>query len=141
MKTPTATRPSACTPSWYGEPVYRSPPWPTPTVAASAGTARSPVASVPQTPARPCTATAPIGSSMPRRSTSGTATTAIAAATKPIRTAAQGATNPHAAVTATSAARTPFSIIETSGLRRTSHATQIPPTPPAAAARFVVSAT
>ena len=65
----------------------------------------------------------------------------MAAATKPISTAAHGATKPHAAVTATSAARTPLSIIETSGLRRTSHATQIPPTPPAAAARFVVSAT
>jgi len=55
--------------------------------------------------------------------------------------AAHGATKPQAAVTATSAASTPLSIIETSGLRRTSHATQIPPTPPAAAARFVVSAT
>ena len=32
--------------------------------------ANRPVASVPQTPARPCTATAPIGSSMPSRSTS-----------------------------------------------------------------------
>ena len=37
--------------------------------AASAGTANRPVASVPQTPARPCTATAPIGSSIPIRST------------------------------------------------------------------------
>ena len=42
---------------------------------------------------------------------------------------------------ATSAAMTPFSIIDTSGLRSTSHAAPIPPRAPAAAATFVVSAT
>jgi Amt family ammonium transporter len=36
---------------------------------------------------------------------------------------------------------TPFSIIETSGLRSSSHAAVMPPIPPAAAAMFVVSAT
>jgi hypothetical protein len=61
--------------------------------------------------------------------------------TSPITTAAQGATNPDAAVTATSAASTPFNIIEMSGFRSTTHALTMPLTAPAAAARFVVSAT
>jgi len=78
---------------------------------------------------------------MPMRSTSGTATTAITAAKKPITIAAQGATKPEAAVIATSAAMTPFSIIETSGFFSTSQAVAIPPSAPAAAATFVVSAT
>ena len=78
---------------------------------------------------------------MPIRSTQSTPTTAMNPETVPIRTAAHGATNPDAAVIATSAASTPFSIIEMSGLRRISHALTIPPTAPAAAARFVVSAT
>ncbi len=56
-------------------------------------------------------------------------------------TAAHGATNPDAAVIATRAAITPLSIIETSGLRSTSQAAPIPPSAPAAAAMFVVSAT
>ena len=55
--------------------------------------------------------------------------------------AAHGATKPDAAVTATSAASTPLSIIEMSGFLRTSQAVVIPPSAPAAAARFVVSAT
>ena len=63
------------------------------------------------------------------------------AATPPITSAAHGATKPHAAVTATSAATAPFSIIERSGLRITSHAVSTPPSAPAAAATFVVSAT
>ena len=57
-----------------------------------------------------------------------------------VTTAAHGATKPKPAVIATSAAITPFSIIETSGLRSTSQA-PMPPSAPAAAARFVVSAT
>ncbi len=61
--------------------------------------------------------------------------------TSPITAAAQGATKPQAAVIATRAAMTPFSIIEMSGLRMMSHAETIPPSAPAAAARFVVSAT
>ena len=108
---------------------------------ASAGTAKIPVASVPQTPAMPWTATAPIGSSMRARSTASTPTTAIAPATKPITIAAQGATKPHAAVTATSAATTPLRVIERSGFLITSHETITPPRPPAAAATFVVRAT
>jgi hypothetical protein len=48
------------------------------------------------------------------------ATTAITPETSPMTTAAHGATKPEAAVTATSAARTPFSIIEMSGFRSTS---------------------
>ena len=70
-----------------------------------------------------------------------TPTTAIAPATKPIRIAAHGATKPQAAVTATSAATTPFSVIERSGFLITSQETSTPPRPPAAAATFVVSAT
>ena len=96
---------------------------------------------MPQTPETPWTATAPIGSSIPIRSTASTPTTAITPETRPITTAAQGATKPLAAVTATSAASTPFSIIEMSGLRSTSQAVSAPLTAPAAAARFVVSAT
>ena len=42
-------------------------------------------------------------------------------ATKPITSAAQGATKAHAAVIATSAAIAPFSIIEMSGFLITSH--------------------
>src|SRR5207247_8166810 len=99
------------------------------------------VATVPQTPETPCTATAPIGSSMPIRSTASTPTTAITPDTSPITTAAHGATNPDAAVTATSAASTPFSIIEMSGFRSTTQAVIAPLIAPAAAARFVVSAT
>ena len=110
-------------------------------VAASAGTANRPVATVPQIPATPCTETAPIGSSIPIRSTASTPTTAITPETSPITTAAHGATKPEAAVTATRAASTPFSIIEMSGLRSTSQAVTAPLTAPAAAARFVVSAT
>src|SRR2546423_752999 len=44
----------------------------------------------------PCTATAPMGSSIPIRSTQSTPTTAIEPATAPITTAAHGATNPDA---------------------------------------------
>jgi hypothetical protein len=44
-------------------------------------------------------------------------------------------------VIATSAARTPFSIIEMSGFLSTSHDARMPPIAPAAAAMFVVSAT
>ena len=62
-------------------------------------------------------------------------------ATRPITIAAHGATKPHAAVIATSAAITPFSIIERSGFLSTIQAVTIPPSAPAAAARFVVSAT
>ena len=89
----------------------------------------------------PCTATAPIGSSIPIRSTAITPTTAIPPETRPITIAAHGATKPDAAVIATSAAITPFSIIEMSGFFRTSHAVIRPPTAPAAAAMFVVKAT
>ncbi len=52
---------------------------PVPRSFASAGTAKRPVASVPQTPESPWTATAPIGSSMPIRSTTRTPTTAMKA--------------------------------------------------------------
>src|SRR5215470_9022273 len=92
-------------------------------------------------PEQPCTATAPIGSSIPIRSTAITPTTAMNPETSPITIAAQGATNPDAAVIATSAARTPFSIIDTSGFLITIHDVRIPPSAPAAAARLVVSAT
>ena len=78
---------------------------------------------------------------MPIRSTNRTPATAIQPDTAPITIAAHGATNPEAAVIATSAARTPFSIIEMSGLRRIHQALARPPTAPAAAAMFVVSAT
>src|SRR3954452_10893037 len=108
---------------------------------ASGCAAKSPQASVPQTPDMPCTATAPIGSSMPIRSTQITPTTAMIPETTPTTTAAHGATNPDAAVTATSAASTPFSIIETSGFLITSHAVSTPASPPAAAAMFAVVAT
>ena len=89
----------------------------------------------------PWTATAPIGSSMPIRSTAITPTTAMKPETRPITTAAHGATKPDAAVIATRAARTPFSIIEMSGFFRTTHAVVTPPIAPAAAAMFVVTAT
>src|SRR6185437_2984525 len=97
--------------------------------------------SVPQTPLIPCTATAPIGSSMPIRSTKITPTTAMKPETSPITIAAQGATNPDAAVIATSAPSAPFSIIEMSGLPSLAHATSTPATAPLAAAMFVVAAT
>ncbi len=128
-------------PSWSNEPVYQSPPVPVARFSASAGTAKMPVASVPHTPAMPCTATAPMGSSIRARSTASTPTTAMPPARKPITIAAHGATKPHAAVTATSAATTPFSVIERSGFLITSHETNTPPSAPAAAATFVVSAT
>ena len=94
VKIPTASRPSACTPSWWKLPVYTSPPVPVARLSASAGTAKIPVASVPQTPARPCTETAPIGSSTRSRSTPSTPSTAIEPATAPITIAAHGATKP-----------------------------------------------
>ena len=90
---------------------------------ASTGTANSPVASVPQTPDMPCTATAPIGSSIPMRSMKITPKTAIPPEPMPITIAAHGATKPDAAVIATSAPSAPFSIIEMSGLPSLSHAT------------------
>ena len=108
---------------------------------ASCGTVKKPSASVPQMPDMPCTATAPTGSSIPIRSTKSTPTTTITPATKPIRIAAHGATNAHAAVIATSAAIAPFSIIERSGFLITIHEVTTAPRTPAAAARFVFSAT
>ena len=107
----------------------------------SSGTVKRPQASVPQTPDMPCTATAPIGSSIPIRSTKITPTTAITPETSPITTAAHGATNPEAAVIATSAAITPFSIIEMSGFFSTTQAVTMPPIAPDAAAMLVVIAT
>jgi hypothetical protein len=62
-------------------------------------------------------------------------------ATSPITMPAHGATKPEAAVIATSAAMTPFSIIERSGFRRTSQAVATAPSAPAAAATLVVTAT
>jgi hypothetical protein len=62
-------------------------------------------------------------------------------ATSPITIAAQGATNAHEAVIATSAAIAPFSIIERSGFRITIQDVATAPMTPAAAARFVFSAT
>jgi hypothetical protein len=62
-------------------------------------------------------------------------------ATRPITIAAHGATNAQAAVIATSAPMAPFSIIERSGFRITSHAVVMAPITPAAAARFVLRAT
>src|SRR2546421_307474 len=59
----------------------------------------------------------------------------------PTETLAHGATTPDAAVIATSAASTPFSIIEMPGFLRTIHAVMKPPRPPAAAAMLVVVAT
>ena len=59
----------------------------------------------------------------------------------PITIAAQGATNAHAAVIATSAAIAPFSIIERSGFLITSQEVMTAPSTPAAAARFVFRAT
>ena len=58
-----------------------------------------------------------------------------------MRIAAHGATNAHAAVIATSAPIAPFSIIERSGFLITIHEVTIAPNTPAAAARFVLSAT
>ena len=78
---------------------------------------------------------------MPSRSTASTPTTTIAPDTSPITIAAHGATNAHAAVIATSAAIAPFSIIERSGFLITSHDVITAPSTPAAAARFVFSAT
>ena len=80
------------------------------------GTAKRPVARVPQTPDMPCTATAPIGSSILIFSTRMTPKTAMKPEPTPITIAAQGATNPEAAVIATRAPRVPLSIIEMSGL-------------------------
>src|SRR3954447_14846151 len=141
VNAPTATMPSACTPSWWKDPVYTRPPVPVARFFASAGTANSPVASVPHTPDMPCTATAPIGSSIPMDSTQITPNTAIVPEPTPITIAAQGATNPDAAVIATSPPSAPFSIIEMSGLPSLAHATSTPATAPLAAAMCVVAAT
>src|SRR3954451_10195269 len=138
---PTATRPSACTPSWWKPPPYTRPLVPVARFDERIGTAKRPHASVPQTPDMPCTATAPIGSSMPIRSTKMTPNTAIAPEPAPITIAAHGATNPEAAVIATSAPSAPFSIIEMSGLPIFTQATQMPVIAPADAAMLVVVAT
>ena len=108
---------------------------------ASSGTARNPSASVPQTPDMPWAAIAPTGSSIPTLSTSSEPTTTMMPETNPIRMAAHGATKAHAAVIATSAAIAPFSIIERSGFLTTIHEVTTAPRTPAAAARFVFSAT
>src|SRR5919202_1458014 len=136
VNAPTAARPRSCTQTWCSEPVKTKPPRPVPRLAASAGTAKRPVAIVPHTPEAPWTATAPIGSSIPSRSTTSTPVTATNPAARPITIAAQGATKPQAAVIATSAARAPFSIIETSGLRSTAQAVATPPSAPAVAAEL-----
>jgi hypothetical protein len=78
---------------------------------------------------------------MPIFSTARTPTTTIPPATSPITIAAQGATNAHAAVIATSAAMAPLSIIERSGFLITIHDVITAPITPPAAARFVFRAT
>ena len=108
---------------------------------ASLGTAKKPSASVPQIPDMPCAAIAPTGSSIPTRSTRSDPSTTMMPETKPITIAAQGATKAHAAVIATSAAIAPFSIIERSGFLTTIQDVMTAPSTPAAAARFVFSAT
>ena len=67
-------------------------------------------------PPTPCTAIAPTGSSMPRRSMNTAASITRIAATKPMTAAAHGATNAHGAVIATRPASMPLTIIPGSGL-------------------------
>src|SRR5437763_9790497 len=141
VKTPTQTRPIACTESCLNDPVYTRPPVPVARFLARRGTAKSPQARVPQTPDMPWTATAPIGSSMPIFSTQMTPKTAMKPDPTPMTTPAQAATKPQAALLATRAPSAPFSIIEMSGFPSLSQAMTMPVTAPAAAAMFVVRAT
>ena len=67
------------------------------------GTVRKPSESVPQTPAMPCAAMRADRVVDPEPLDEQDAETTITPATKPIRIAAHGATNAHAAVIATSA--------------------------------------
>ena len=67
--------------------------------------------------------------------------TTITPATKPMITAAQGATNAHDAVIATRPAMAPLSIIDRSGFLITTQAVDTAPSTPAAAAMFVFIAT
>ena len=90
------------------------------------GTAKRPVATVPQTPASPWTATAPIGSSIPSRSTSGTATTAIGGGDESDQRGCPRRDEPRSGGDRDERRDTPFSIIETSGFFRTTHAVQDP---------------
>ena len=75
------------------------------------------------------------------RSTSNDPPTTIAPATAPIRIAAQGATNAHAAVIATSPPIAPFSIIERSGFLMSVHEVTTAPRTPADAPSTVFRAT
>ena len=67
-------------------------------------------------PPTPWTEIAPTGSSMPLRSKKNTDSTTMTPATLPISAAAQGCTNAHGAVIATSPASMPFAIMPGSGL-------------------------
>src|SRR5438876_11654723 len=77
--------------------------------------AKSPTASTPHAPHTPCTEIAPHGSSTCLRSQNSTLYTTSVPATMPMITDAQGATNAHGAVIATSPASMSLQLIEMSG--------------------------
>src|SRR3954469_18564425 len=111
-----ATTPSAWAPSCANEPVYTSPPWPTPLYAASRGAVNRPQVRVPQMPQAPWEDSAPIGSSS-LRSIAITHTTTRTPAISPMGTAAQYSTEPDGAVMATRPAITPLPVMPMSKLR------------------------
>ena len=105
------------------------------------GMVRNPSDSVPQTPAMPCAAMAPIGIVDADLLDEEHSEDDDHAGDEADQIAAQGATNAHDAVIATRAAMAPLSIIERSGFLITIHAVTTAPSTPAAAAMFVFMAT
>src|SRR5262249_24047243 len=102
--------------------------------------AKMPNASTPNEPHTTCTEIAPHGSSTCMRSQNDTLTTTSQPAIAPITTAAQGATNAHDAVMATSPGSMPLHDIDTSGLPYLWFVTAIAITNPIDAASNVLTA-
>src|SRR5215470_18044634 len=104
--------------------------------------AKSPTASTPHAPHTPCTEMAPHGSSTRAfLSKNSTLQQTNMPAMMPMTTEAQGATNAHGAVIATSPASMPLQVIEISGLPHFQFVQHMAITAPAHAASSVFTAT
>src|ERR1700683_1969646 len=101
-----------------------------------------PTETAPSQPQKPCTETAPHGSSILRtRSLNSTPPHTMQPASRPITTAEVGETNAQGAVIATSPASIPLQAMVMSGLPNRKYQMSIAAAEPATAARLVLTAT
>src|SRR6185295_16955080 len=104
--------------------------------------AKMPTETAPNQPQKPCTETAPHGSSTLRtRSLNNTPMQTMTPAMSPMTTALVGETNAHGAVIATRPASMPLQAIVMSGLPNIQYQTSSADVAPMMAARFVFTAT